>query len=103
MSSSSQRNENQPERQRNQQSLIHYISRDNEIKNQGYIDSSKLSSCMRLLSMNARGLDPSNNVKMEHFIESVDKYQIDMMLINEVNMKWTPSNLDKMENKMKRL
>ena len=26
-----------------------------------------------------------------------------MILINEVNMKWTPSNLDKMENKMKQL
>ena len=56
---------------------------------------------MRFITLNARGLDPSNNIKIERFTNSMQKYQIDMMLTNEVNMKWTPTNIDRMEQKLR--
>jgi len=37
------------------------------------------------------------------FIESIEKYQIDVVLLNETNVKWTLSNKDKMENVVIRL
>ena len=40
---------------------------------------------------------------MGRFLESCQKYQIDAMLLNEVNAKWTPTNLDKIEQQIKRL
>ena len=103
MSSTIQNNELQPERQRTQQSMNNYVQRENEIRNKGHINQIKSIECMRILSINARGLDPSNNEKIERFIASIEQYQIDLMLVNEVNVKWIPANVDKMENRMKRL
>ena len=103
MSSTIQNNESQPERQRTQQSMNNYVQRENEIRNKGHINQIKSIECMRILSINARGLDPSNNEKIERFIASIEQYQIDLMLVNEVNVKWIPANVDKMENRMKRL
>ena len=105
MSSLNGINITQPARSRNQhQNLIHqYINNDNIIKNEGYIDSIKDISNIRILSLNVKGLDPWKYEKMERFLESCEKYQIDAMLLNEVNVKWTSSNLDKMEQQIKRL
>ena len=76
---------------------------NNEIKNEEYVDSNKLSNNIRLLTMNSKGLNLWNYEWMEMFIESIEKYQIDVMLLNETNVKWTLSNKDKMENVVKRL
>jgi len=97
-----QRYEITPERRRNHQSSIRNYMRNNTIINkEGYIDQNKLITNIRFITLNARGLDPSNNIKIERFIKSIQKYQIDIMLINEVNMKWTPANIDRMEQKLR--
>ena len=48
--------------------------------------------------MNSKGLNLWNYECVEMFIESIEKHQIDIMLLNETNVKWIPSNIDKMEN-----
>ena len=102
MSSTPQRVEITPERRRNHQSSMMNDIRNNTIINkEGYIDQNKLTTNMRFITLNARGLDPSNNIKIERFTKSIQKYQIDMMLINKVNMKWTPTNVDRIEQKLR--
>lgn len=102
MSSTPQRVEITPERRRNHQSsMMNYMRNNTIINKEGYIDQNKLTTNMRFITLNARGLDPSNNIKIERFTKSIQKYQIDMMLINEVNMKWTPTNVDRMEQKLR--
>ena len=105
MSSNQVTNEIEPERSRNhlQSSIMNYARNDTTINNKGYIDETKLSTNLRFVTLNAKGLDPNNNLKIERFIKSIEKYQIDMMLLNEVNMKWTPSNIDKIERKLRKL
>ena len=76
---------------------------NNEIKQKGHIDQIKSSECTRILSTNAKGLDPSHNIKIERFVESFEKFQIDLMLMNKANVKWTPANIDMIERRMKRL
>ena len=53
--------------------------------------------------MNSKGLNLWNNKRIEIFIELIEKHQIDVMLLYEMNFKWIPSNIDKMENMVKRL
>ena len=57
---------------------------------------------MRFLTLNTKGLDP-RKIKNERFISSIEKNQIDMMLLNEVNVKQTPVNVDTLEYKFKAL
>ena len=71
------------------------------INNEGYIDRNKLPTNMRFLTLNIKGLDPKKIVKMERFINSIQKYQIDTMLLNEVNVKWAPANIDRIEQRLK--
>ena len=98
-------NEIEPERSRNhlQSSIMNYVRNDTTINDKGHIDETKLSTNLRFVTLNVKGLDPNNNLKIERFIKSIEKYQIDMMLLNEVNMKWTPSNIDKIERKLRKL
>ena len=91
-----------PERVRNQQmSIRNYVRMHTEINNKGYIDENKMPTNMRFLALNIKGIDPKSIVKIERFIISIQKYQIDMMLLNEVNVKWTPVNIDRMEHRLK--
>ena len=73
------------------------------IRNEGYIDEIKNISNTRILSLNLRGLGPSNNSKIEMLLEACCKYQIDIILLNETNTKWTTINLDKIEKRFKEL
>ena len=88
----------QPERLRHNHNLIHqYLINDIEIRNEGYIDSIKDTNNVRIMSLNVKGLDPWKYEKMERFIDSCQRIQIDVMMLNEVNVKWIPANIDKME------
>ena len=88
MSSIERSNELLLERRRNQQTLIrNYIKTNVVINNEEYIDRNKLPTNMRFLTLNIKGLDPKTIVKMERFINSIQKYQIDMILLNKVNVK----------------
>ena len=90
-----------PERSRQNNLISQYMTRDNTIKYEGYIDKNKININMRIITVNVRGLDPKNEDKMHQFITSIEKYQIDMICLNEVNVKWTPANIDKFERKVK--
>ena len=90
-----------PERSRQNNLISQYMTRDNTIKYEGYIDKNKININMRIITVNVRGLDPKNEDKMHQFITSIEKYQIDMICLNEVNAKWTPANIDKFERKVK--
>ena len=105
MSSLNNMNIAQPVRLRNQhQNLTHQCTNNDDIiRNEGCIDSIKDICNIRIMSLNVKGLDPWKHEKMERFLESCQKHQIDVMLLNEVNVKWNPANLDKMEQQIKRL
>ena len=47
--------------------------RVSNIRNEGYIDEIKSISNTRILSVNPRGLSPSNNSKMEILLEACCK------------------------------
>ena len=57
----------------------------------------------RILSLNPRGLGPRNESKMQMLLETYSKQQIDIILLNKTNAKWTTCNLDKIERKFKEL
>ena len=40
---------------------------------------------------------------MEMFLKSMTRHDIDTMLLAEPNIKWTPRNIDKMEQNLKQL
>ena len=73
------------------------------IQHKGYVDQNKLLENIRILSLNPRGINPWNNYRMEMLIESCKKYQIDVLLLCETQVKWTANNIDKMENRLKQL
>jgi len=60
---------------------------NNKIKNERYVNSNKLYNNIRLLTMNSKRLNPWNYEQMEIFIKSIEKYQIDVILLNETNVK----------------
>jgi len=79
------------------------MNQNDEIKYQGYIDNVKSLNNIRFLTLNMKGLDPWNNERIERFKMSVEKNDIDIMLLNEVNVKWNPLNVDKIEKNLRSL
>ena len=71
------------------------------IQHKGYVDNIKINENIRVLSINPRGINPWNNYRMEMLLESCKKYQIDILLLCETQVKWTASNLDKLESRLK--
>ena len=57
-------------RQRNQ--IHQYLQRDNEIRNEGYIDEIKMTKNIRILVLNLRGLDLWNDYKMNLFEDAIE-------------------------------
>ena len=80
-----------------------FMNRNDEIKYQGYIDNVKSLNNIRFLTLNMKGLDLWNNERIEMFKMSVEKNDIDIMLLNEVNIKWNPLNVDKIEKNLRSL
>ena len=104
--SSQQRNPaNQPESSRSvQMTMNNYTTKTiPPIQHSGYVDQTKASENIRILSLNPRGVNPWNNYRMEMLIESCKKYQIDILLLCETQVKWTAQNIDKMEHRLKQL
>ena len=74
MNNPNEYSESIPESQRtNQIQIQNYMIINNEIKNEGYVDSNKLSNNIRLLTMNSKGLNLWNYERIEMFIESIEK------------------------------
>jgi len=105
MSRQSNNETNQPEERRtntNQMQITQFINRNRAITQRGYIDKNKRSENTRILSLNPNGINPWDDTTMHMMNQSLEKYQIDIALFNETNLKWTPINLDKIENNLKR-
>jgi len=104
--SSTTNNSVQPEERRNiinhQTRINQYINQSNNIIHQGYIDNVKMSENTRILSINPNGINPWDDIQNNMINQSFQQKQIDIALFNETNMKWTPTNLDKIEYEFKK-
>jgi len=103
MNSAETNSDTQPEnsRQEHQTEITQYIERDNQIKHEGYIDEIKLSENTRILSLNPNGINPWDDIQSNMLTDALQRYQIDIAMLNETNIKWTPRNMDKIENILK--
>ena len=80
-----------------------YFRNDEEIRHRGYVDAIKLQGTIRLVAINARGCSPTSDRKINHLRDAVEKYDIDVLLLNEVNTKWNTVNISRMERIIKQI
>jgi len=73
--------------------------RNQDITNQGFIDSIKDAKNVRFLSLNTRGFGPSQMEKVNMMKQAIVDYELDVLLLNETNRRWSSSQL----NQVKRL
>ena len=59
----------------------------NQIKWKGYVDEIKSPENIRILTLNPKGINPQDDYKIEILIEACKKYQVDIMLLNETQVK----------------
>ena len=67
--------------------INHYFENDEVMRNRGAINLIKEPKNMRLLSINLHGCVPNNEAKMGMLKEAIRRFQIDIILMNEVNTK----------------
>ena len=105
MSSSEENTNSQPENNRSVQiNLNNYINiLTNIIKFRGYIDDRKSLENVRILTLNPRGINLWKSYKIDMFLNTCKKHQVDIILLSETQVKWTPANLDRMENQFRTL
>ena len=88
MNSAERRNNVQPEGRRLlQMHMGNFIRHNTVTNNEQHVDEIKLSTCMRFVTLNVKDLDPKSIEKMDRFIASMKKCQVDVMLLNKVNAK----------------
>ena len=75
----------------------------NKIKHEEHVDNIKIEKNIRIMQLNAKRLDSWNERKMAMFISLMKKYDADVMLIAEPNIKWAPRNEDKIVQSLKAL
>ena len=61
--------------------------RNNKIIYKGYIDNVKASYNIRILALNPNGCVPKDDSKIQMLINRYNKYGIDIMLLNKMNIK----------------
>ena len=83
--------------------LNEYFQDQDIIRQEGYIDAMKLSSNIRILSLNPHGCKPTEITKMNDLKNAIIKYNIDIVLMSEVNTKWNTVNTSKIERWMKEI
>ena len=71
--------------------------------NEGYVDSIKMIYNVQILVLNPHGFDPWNDYKMNLFQEAIERLNIDIILLNEINLKCNTINRNKMIQRMKKL
>ena len=85
-------------------SIENYMNQNNNIiKNSGYLDIIKATFNTRILSLNPREYRSNNQLKVQILINRCEKYNIDIILLNETNTKWIVLNRDTMKRKLKSL
>ena len=87
----------------NQQINNYFQQEHSSIGNCGYIDENKSTRNIRLLSLNPHGCNPFNSSKMVMLQQAIGKLQLDVILLNEVNTKWTTRNISKIEQEMTKI
>ena len=78
-----------------------YFQSNDNIRYEGYIDNMKLNGNIRILSLNPHGCKPKDTSKMTDLKNAIQKYDIDVIMMNETNTKWTTVNISKMERWMR--
>ena len=100
MNSNDQNTSHQTERIRggnHQTRLTQFVQNQQQIMHQGYIDTIKLNENTRILSFNPNGINTWDDIQTTMLTQAFEKYQIDIVMLNETNIKWNPRNLDKIE------
>ena len=70
----------------------HCMQNNNEsVENNGGVTNLKAVGNVRVMSINPKGCKPSNQSKMLMLKESIEKYQIDILMMNETNAKHVTS------------
>ena len=80
-----------------------YTNQADEIKNRGYLDSEKRQGMTRLLNININGFQSNHNEKITQLTQFYIKYQVDIIIITELNIKWTTKSCDSIKGKLKSL
>jgi hypothetical protein len=79
----------------------YYDQQHNSFENKGAISDVKSPNNIRILSINPNGCSPNNQPKMVMMKEAIEKYQLDVILMNETNTKWNAVNVSRIEKKMR--
>jgi len=74
---------------------------DNREFNVGYIDAIKSPGNVRMLSLNPHGFRPSDQRKVIMMQQAINRLAIDIVLLQEINTKWTSKNISQVERNMK--
>ena len=101
--SSIMRETDTPERNRMRQTNLNHMRQIPPITHPGYIDTIKSEENIRILSLNIREINPWNQYRMSLLKKSIHKHNIDIILLNETQLKWTLANRDKFNKEMKEL
>ena len=75
-------------------SVRDYFQNEDNVKYEGCIDNIKLSGNIRILSLNPHGCKPNDISKMNELKNAIEKYNIDIIMMNETNTKWNTININ---------
>ena len=69
----------------NNTKINNYMNQINqEIRNEGYIDTIKYRGNIRILILKLRGFNPNNESKIQILLKACNQYQINIVLLNNV-------------------
>jgi len=63
----------------------------------------KMQGIVRLASVNTNRYCPNNERKIHQLKKAITTYDVDILMLNEVNTKWNTINISQMERKMKQI
>ena len=92
-----------PENIRFRQMHLNRFREIRSIQHPGHIDNCKMSGKIRMIAMNVKGMNPWNQHRMNLLKEAIHKNDVDVVILNETQLKGTPANEDKFNREMKTL
>ena len=63
----------------------------------------KNTSNIRILNINPNGLRETADLKIQQLTQSISKYDLDIIILNETNCKWTTLNQSKIKKKLMKI
>ena len=73
------------------------------MRNLGRTDEIKLMDNVKSLTLNLRGCVPKDVSKTNMLTEATKRHQIDAVLLNEKNTKWSTTSVRRMEKTLKKI